>query len=94
MNRLTTEQRARAVACGDAWTFVAIDPTTKLIPGWFVGDRSAESAYRFLRDLSPRLASEGRFFLRGPRGLLALSLAAAALASDFTLPSREPTLIS
>ena len=32
--------------------------------------------------------------LAGPRGFCAFSLAAAALASDFTLPSKEPTLIS
>lgn len=37
---------------GDVWTWVAIDPETKLIPGWYVGDRSAESAYHFLRDLA------------------------------------------
>jgi IS1 family transposase len=41
---------------GDVWTWVAIDPDTKLIPMWYVGDRSAESAYRFMRALSPRLA--------------------------------------
>ena len=41
---------------GDVWTWVAIDPETKLIPRWFVGDRSADSAYKFLRSLSPRLA--------------------------------------
>ncbi len=41
---------------GDVWTWVAIDPETKLIPRWYVGDRTADSAYHFLRDLSPRLA--------------------------------------
>src|SRR5437762_428259 len=42
---------------GDAWTWVAIDPDTKLVPCWFVGDRSAESAYHFLDDLKRRLAN-------------------------------------
>lgn len=41
---------------GDVWTWVAIDPITKLIPAWFIGDRSAQSAYRFMRNLEPRLA--------------------------------------
>lgn len=41
---------------GDVWTWIAIDRTTKLIPSWFVGDRTAQSAYRFMRDLQPRLA--------------------------------------
>jgi CheY-like chemotaxis protein len=36
----------------------------------------------------------GRFFFRLPRGNLAFALAASALALDFTLPSKEPTLIS
>lgn len=40
---------------GDVWTWVAIDPETKLIPRWWVGDRTAESAYKFLRGLAPRL---------------------------------------
>lgn len=42
---------------GDVWTWVAIDPITKLIPAWFVGDRTASSAYRFMRNLEPRLAN-------------------------------------
>ena len=29
---------------GDVWTWVAIDPETKLIPAWYVGDRTAQSA--------------------------------------------------
>lgn len=36
---------------GDVWTWVAIDPETKLIPRWWVGDRTAETAYKFLRGL-------------------------------------------
>jgi IS1 family transposase len=42
---------------GDVWTWVAIDPDSKLVPCWFVGDRSAESAYHFLDDLKGRLAN-------------------------------------
>lgn len=40
---------------GDCWTWVAIDPINKLIPAWYVGDRSAQSAYKFMRELEPRL---------------------------------------
>lgn len=43
---------------GDAWTWVAIDADTKLIPCWWVGDRSAQSAYQLLRRLSKRLANK------------------------------------
>jgi IS1 family transposase len=42
---------------GDTWTWVAIDPHTKLIPAWFVGDRSAQSAYHFMLNLQKRLAN-------------------------------------
>jgi IS1 family transposase len=40
---------------GDVWTWIAIDPETKLIPAWFVGDRTAQSAYKFMRNLERRL---------------------------------------
>lgn len=43
---------------GDVWTWVAIDPETKLVPCWWVGDRSAQSAYSLLRRLSQRLANK------------------------------------
>lgn len=42
---------------GDTWTWIAIDRATKLIPAWFIGDRTAESAYKFMRNLAPRLAN-------------------------------------
>lgn len=47
----------RDSGAGDVWTWVAIDPITKLIPAWFIGDRTAQSAYRFMRNLAPRLAN-------------------------------------
>jgi IS1 family transposase len=42
---------------GDAWTFVAIDAETKLVPSWFVGQRTAEDAFTILSDLRGRLAT-------------------------------------
>lgn len=42
---------------GDTWTWIAIDPVTKLIPAWFVGDRTAQSAYKFMLNLQKRLAN-------------------------------------
>ncbi len=47
----------KAEGWGDVWTFVAIDPVTKLIPCWFVGERTTMNCYKFLRNLSPRLAN-------------------------------------
>src|SRR5437016_1056241 len=41
---------------GDAWTWVALDADTKLVPCWFVGGRHAQAAYHFMHDLKERLA--------------------------------------
>ncbi len=42
---------------GDQWTFVAIDPETKLIPAYRVGKRTRENAVAFMTDLSERLSN-------------------------------------
>jgi IS1 family transposase len=42
---------------GDQWTFVALDPETKLIPSYRVGKRNGENAVAFMADLSERLAN-------------------------------------
>lgn len=41
---------------GDVWTWVAIDPDSKLVASWRVGDRSQETACEFVQDLEGRLA--------------------------------------
>jgi IS1 family transposase len=42
---------------GDAWTFVAIDADTKLIPAFRTGKRDAESTRLFIQDLASRLTN-------------------------------------
>ena len=42
---------------GDQWTFVAIDPDTKLIPAYRVGKRTRETAVAFMTDLSERMSN-------------------------------------
>jgi IS1 family transposase len=42
---------------GDVWTWVAIDPDTKLIPSWLVGWRGEPEAVDFLYDLRNRLSN-------------------------------------
>ena len=49
-------RNARTPDQGDIWTFTAIDPDTKLMVSWLVGDRSEESAQLFMLDLAERLA--------------------------------------
>jgi IS1 family transposase len=42
---------------GDQYTFVALDPETKLIPSYLVGKRDLPTATAFIADLSERLAN-------------------------------------
>jgi IS1 family transposase len=42
---------------GDMWTFVALDPDTKLVPTYRVGKRDGETANAFVADLSERLSN-------------------------------------
>src|SRR5437667_9132404 len=46
----------KAKGAGDIWTWVALDPDSKLVPCWFIGQRHAGAAYHFLADLKDRLA--------------------------------------
>ncbi len=41
---------------GDVWTWTALCPQTKLIPAWFVRDRSAGTAFEFCHDLGKRFS--------------------------------------
>lgn len=45
----------RAGAYGDAWTFIALDAETKLIPSFIVGKRDSYHAKAFMDDLASRL---------------------------------------
>jgi IS1 family transposase len=49
------EKRKGEYGVGDVWTWVALDPDSKLVVTWRVGERSAEDAERFMRDLASRL---------------------------------------
>ncbi|HXP77926.1 MAG TPA: IS1 family transposase [Stellaceae bacterium] len=42
---------------GDMWTFVALDPESKLVPAYRVGKRTKPHAVAFMTDLSERLAN-------------------------------------
>ena len=60
---------------GDVWTWTAIDADTKLVPTWFIGNRDAESARLFIKDLAPPLDSRVQLTTDG----LKVYLEAAAL---------------
>lgn len=54
--REKVKAKAKGQHPGDVWTWKALCPTTKLIAGWLVGDRSATTAYDFCADLKGRFS--------------------------------------
>src|SRR5271154_4720795 len=48
---------ARVGAYGDVWTFIGIDPVSKLIPSFVVGKRDSYHTKAFMADLAGRLAN-------------------------------------
>jgi IS1 family transposase len=52
---------------GDVWTWVALDPDTKLICSWLVGRRDGADAMVFLMDLAPRLTRRVQITTDGHR---------------------------
>lgn len=45
-----------AAGLGDRWTYVAIDPVSKVVPSFVMGKRDFTTTYRFGHDLASRLA--------------------------------------
>src|SRR6266498_963393 len=60
----------KAKGAGDVWTWVALDPDTKLVPCWFIGQRDAGCAYHFMHDLKDRLANRVQLTTDGHRAYL------------------------
>ena len=56
--RNVSQIRGNPEWAGDVWTWTALDPDTKLMVSWLVGDRSQSSADEFMLDLRARI--EGR----------------------------------
>jgi IS1 family transposase len=74
---------------GDAWTFVAIDADTKLVPSWFVGQRTAEDAYAILSDLRGRLASRMQLSTDGHSMYLSATADAFGPDLDYAMVVKE-----
>ena len=53
--RTVPQERRGEPGIGDVWTFTAIDPDSKLMCSWLVGNRDQASAIEFVADLAPRL---------------------------------------
>ena len=54
----TKERHASRDGDGDIWTFTAIDPDTKLMVTWLVGDRSQDNATAFMQDIAHRVTGK------------------------------------
>jgi transposase-like protein/IS1 family transposase len=54
-SRLTINERAESSEIGDIYLWTCIDQTTKLIPSFRIGKRSADNARRFMMDVADRL---------------------------------------
>lgn len=62
--------KAAPEAAGNVWTWTAIDPDSKLIVSWMVGDRDAETANIFMDDLASRLANRVQLTTDGHKAYL------------------------
>lgn len=65
-----TSAEKKEKGCGDCWTWVAIDPETKLIPAWHIGDRTAQSAYHLMLQVSRRCAKRIQLTTDGHKAYL------------------------
>lgn len=52
---------------GDVWTFVAIDPRTKLVPSYHIGRRDWQHTQQFMTDLASRVAGRVQISTDGMR---------------------------
>jgi len=69
--RVTVEDRSEHPEYGDAYTFIALDPATKLVPSFLVGKRDHACTDQFLADLSQRIAGPVQLSTDGFPGYMA-----------------------
>jgi IS1 family transposase len=74
---------------GDAWTFVAIDADTKLVPSWWVGQRTAEDAWAILSDLRGRLTSRMQLSTDGRQMYLSVTAETFGEDLDYAMVAKE-----
>jgi IS1 family transposase len=64
---VTPEIAEKVPGAGDVWTWVAIDPDSKLVPSFWIGRRDLADAREFINDLASRLASRVQITTDGLR---------------------------
>jgi IS1 family transposase len=70
---------------GDVWTWTAIDPDTKLVPSWLVGQRDGADCMAFLFDLADRLRYRVQLTTDGYRPYLEAIEAAFGKEVDYAM---------
>ncbi len=70
---------------GDVWTYTAICADTKLVPSWFLGDRNAQTATVFMKDLASRLANRIQLTTDGHRMYLEAVESAFGSEIDYSM---------
>jgi len=66
-NRNVPDEHRDEWGYGDVWTWVALDPDSKLVASWLVGRRDGPDAMAFLLDLAPRLRNRVQITTDGHR---------------------------
>jgi IS1 family transposase len=74
---------------GDVWTWVALDPDSKLVASWLVGRRDGPDAMAFLLDLAPRLRNRVQITTDGHRPYIEAIEAAFGRDVDYAMLSKE-----
>ena len=80
-----TKEMAEKRIVGDAWVWVAIDATTKLVPCWLVGTRDAGCATEFIADLERRLVNRVQLTTDGHKVYLNAVIDAFADEIDYAM---------
>jgi IS1 family transposase len=80
-----TSPEKKRKGSGDCWTWTALCPDSKLIICWFVGDRSAGSAYHFIHDLQERLSNRVQLTTDGHRAYLSAVESAFGSEIDYAM---------
>jgi len=83
--RNVPEQHRDEFGYGDVWTWTAIDPDTKLVPSWLVGQRDGADATLFLADLASRLSNRVQLTTDGHRPYLEAVEAAFGRDVDYAM---------
>jgi IS1 family transposase len=83
------EERRGEPGIGDAWTWTALDPDTKLMCSWLVGERSVEDAEAFMADLAGRLAHRVQITTDGFPAYVSAIAAAFGSKVDYAMLVKE-----